>query len=110
MLEALAEAGVGAEEMRELAVQAQREAQQEVREGKPSGGPPAAEGVAAAEEAAAASASSAAAVARADALAQRVLRRLQGRVVVTPHTGADHVCNDVDFVRCATSLMPRRLG
>ena len=110
VLEALAEAGVGAEEMRELAVQAQREAQQEVREGKPSGGPPAAEGVAAAEEAAAASASSAAAVARADALAQRVLRRLQGRVVVTPHTGADHVCNDVDFVRCATSLMPRRLG
>ena len=111
VLEALAEAGVGAEEMRELAVQAQREAQQEVREGKPSGGPPAAEGVAAAEEAASALASSAsAAVGRADALAQRVLRRLQGRVVVTPHTGADHVCNDVDFVRCATSLMPRRLG
>ena len=105
VLEALAEAGVGAEEMRELAVQAQREAQQEVREGKPSGGLPAAEGVASAS-----ASSASAAVARADALAQRVLRRLQGRVVVTPHTGADHVCNDVDFVRCATSLMPRRLG
>ena len=126
VLEALAEAGVGAEEMREIAVQAQREAQREaqraVREGKPAGGLPTVEGVAAEEaeaEALAASAASAAsavaavvaaaaAVARADALAQRIRRRLQGRVVVTPHTGADHVCNDVDFVRCAASLMPRR--
>ena len=86
MLEALAKAGVGAEEMRELAGEAQREAQRAEL--------PAAEG-AAAEEASVSAASLAEAVAavvvRTDALAQRVRRRLQGRVVVTPHTGADHV-------------------
>jgi hypothetical protein len=89
VLEALAEAGVGAEGMREIALEAQRGAQRAalraVREGEPVG-----------EEAVASSAAAAAAVARADALAKCVLRRLQGRVVVTPHTGADHVCNDVD--------------
>ena len=95
MLEALAEAGVGAEEMRELAGEAQREAKQQAQREAQRAELPAAEG-AAAEEASVSAASlaeaAAAVVVRTDALAQRVRRRLQGRVVVTPHTGADHVC------------------
>ena len=114
LMEGLAEAGVSAEEMRELAREAQlasRHPDGPVAEQASSSAAMEVEApAAAAAPTTEAAAAAAATVARAEELARRVVRRVQGRVVLTRHTGADNVCNDLDFVRqlVASGLYPVR--